>query len=52
MKRQSDLDAHNPDLWRDRMQDRLLWGLCIIVLMLTAAFIYRSWQVGELMRMI
>lgn len=52
MRRQGDLDTYNPDLQRDRMQDRLLWGLCIIVLVLTAAYIYRSWQVGQLLRMI
>lgn len=52
MKRQADLDKYNPDLQWERMQDKLMWALCIMVIVSTAAYIYRCWQVGELMRML
>lgn len=51
MKRQKDLDKYNDDLQWERFADRLLWALCIIVLLLTAAYIYRSLQVRELVRL-
>lgn len=52
MKRQKDLDKYNDDLQWERFADRLLWALCIIVLLLTAAYIYRYMQVRELIRML
>ena len=51
MKRQTDLDKYNDDLQWERFADRLLWALCIIVILLTAAYIYRSLQVRELVRL-
>ena len=51
MKRQKDLDKYNDDLQWERFADRLLWALCIIVLLLTAAYIYQSLQVRELVRL-
>lgn len=52
MRRQEDLDKYNDDLQWDKFADRLLWALCIIVLLLTAAYIYRYMQVCELIRML
>ena len=52
MRRQEDLDRYNDDLQWDKFADRLLWALCIIVLLLTAAYIYRYMQVCELIRML
>lgn len=52
MRRQEDLDKYNDDLQWDKFADRLLWALCIIVLLLTAAYIYRCLQVRELMRIL
>ncbi|KJJ66860.1 hypothetical protein [Clostridium sp. FS41] len=52
MKRQADLDKYNDDLQVDNFIDQLLWALCIIVLALTAAYIYRSFQVRELIRLL
>lgn len=40
MKRQDDLDKYNPDLQWEQMQDRLMWALCIIVMLLVAALAY------------
>lgn len=51
MRRQEDLDKYNDDLQWDKFADQLLWALCIIVLLLTAAYIYRSLQVRELVRL-
>jgi len=51
MRRQEDLDKYNDDLQWERFADRLLWALCIIVILLTAAYIYRSLQVRELVRL-
>ncbi|MDM8295063.1 hypothetical protein QUW58_07680 [Enterocloster aldenensis] len=52
MRRQKDLDKYNNDLQWDKFADQLLWALCIIVLLLTAAYIYRYMQVRELIRML
>lgn len=52
MRRQEDLDKYNDDLQWDKFADQLLWALCIIVLLLTAAYIYRYMQVRELIRML
>ncbi|MCC8024294.1 MAG: hypothetical protein LIP16_03200 [Clostridium sp.] len=47
MKRQTDLDKYNPDLQWERMQDKLMTALCIIVLMLVAAFAYQGWLLAN-----
>lgn len=49
MKRQEDLDKYNDDLQWDKLADRIMWTICIIVMLLVAEFAYRSWKVGELM---
>lgn len=50
MRRQADLDKYNPDLQWERLLDKLAWTAFVVMVMLMSVYIYRCWQIGEMMQ--